>query len=384
MRDRSLMCGRQPRRDRRRTEREEKLELPGCGAGSEESDAFRVFTKLRYERQIRMAGVPQRLSDGQQKEVLSILRRKLLIYLCTACTAIVTLTGVGLWQIYSGIRSRVERLVAKQFEEPHIRQIVAEVASTQAKSLLTEQIKPEVDEFRSQVTQQSAGLKSLIADVNTLRDGVQSQRAALDRIDADVAETKKRMANIAGNSTAAEEKLAMIEKTVEQTGQTLAQLQMSATFSNTVLAAQNDDRQAYDRLWILADDPSFPLREAAARVVQNMMDQHNPVIVRGGFTVKWTEGVDPNQLSLQSLKEAFEGAPPHVRLGIMEFVWEGRPDIPKRDRLQFLVDVLRTDANLTVVEYAGRYFAGATGDRLKPLAISQHLQWWRENADAIK
>ncbi len=113
------------------------------------------------------------------------------------------------------------------------------------------------------------------------------------------------------------------------------------------------------------------------------MDQHDPAMVRAGFNVSWNEGVDPLKLSLAELGQAFRSAPPHIRLGVLEFTWEKRTDISKIDRLQFLADILRSDESLQVVEYAGRYFAQGTGDKLKPIAIDAHLKWWEENKDSI-
>jgi archaellum component FlaC len=331
-----------------------------------------------------MAGVPQKLSDGQRNEVVSIVKRRLIVYAWTACTVLVAITGLGLLEIYSRVRSRLEDLVAEQFKEPRIKQVVTDAASTQAKSLLTEQIRPEVESFKSQVAQQSAEFKLVVADVNTLREGIQNQRAALDRINEDVAETKKRIADMGGRNADAEQKLAGLEKAVEQSNQVLSQLQLSANFSSVVLGAQNDDRRAYDQLWTWAEDKSFALREAAARAVQTIMDQHDPAIVVEGHTVTWNEGVDPNKLALPELWQAFRSAPPNMRLGVVEFVWTKRPDLSKRDRLQFLADVLRTDDRLSVIEHAGRYFAQGTGDKIKPIAITAHLRWWNVNAHTIK
>jgi hypothetical protein len=114
------------------------------------------------------------------------------------------------------------------------------------------------------------------------------------------------------------------------------------------------------------------------------MDQHDPAMVRSGFTIPWKEGVDPQKLAVAEIEQTFKQAPPHIRVGLLEFLWEKRTDIPKKDRLAFLVEVLRTDESLNVVEYAGRWFANGTGDKLKPLAIPLHLEWWEKNKDSIK
>jgi len=50
---------------------------------------------------------------------------------------------------------------------------------------------------------------------------------------------------------------------------------------------------------------------------------------------------------------------------------------------QFLVDVLRNDSSLRVVEYAGLYFAKESRTKLKRLAVKQHIEWWEKNKDSI-
>ena len=88
-------------------------------------------------------------------------------------------------------------------------------------------------------------------------------------------------------------------------------------------------------------------------------------------------------LSLAQIGEAYQQAAPHIRLAILEFLWKTRTDMTKKERLGFLAQVLRDDDSLQVVEYAGRWFAQGSGDKLKPLAIPLHLKWWDENKDSV-
>lgn len=225
------------------------------------------------------------------------------------------------------------------------------------------------------------------ADANAISDlktRVEAQSATVDLISKEAADAKLLVNDLAEKNSKAEEKLSQLDKSISDGNLAVKELQLYTQFNTTVLAAQNDDRRAYDQLWAWSEDSSFPFQRAAAQAVQTIMDQHNPAMVRGGFNVSWNEGVDPQKLSLAELSQALRSTPPHIRLGILEFVWEKRTDISKRDRLQFLADVLSYDESLQVVEYAGRYFAQGTGDKLKPIAIGPHLKWWKENKDSIE
>ncbi len=221
-------------------------------------------------------------------------------------------------------------------------------------------------------------------EVSEIKERIKAQSATIDLIAKEATDAKRLVEDLSRKNSEAEEKLSKLDKSIQDGNRAVKELQGYTQFNSTVLAAQNDDRQAYDQLWTWSEDTSFPFQRAAARAVQTVMDQHNPAMVRGGFTVSWNEGVDPQKLTLPELWQAYKGAPAHIRIGILEFLWEKRTDISKKNRLQFLTDVLRSDESLRVIEYAGRYFAQGTDDKLKPIAIDPHLKWWEENKDSIE
>jgi hypothetical protein len=220
--------------------------------------------------------------------------------------------------------------------------------------------------------------------ISELKERVEAQSATVNLIAKEAADAKQLVNDLSEKNSIAESKLSQLDKSINDGNLAVKELQLYTQFNTTVLSAQNDSRRAYDQLWAWSEDSPFPFQKAAAQAVQTIMDQHNPAMIRSGFRVSWNEGVDPQKLSSSELWQAFKSAPPHIRLGILEFVWEKRTDITKRDRLQFLVDVLRSDESLQVVEYAGRYFAQGTGDKLKPIAIGPHLKWWEEHKDSIE
>jgi len=39
---------------------------------------------------------------------------------------------------------------------------------------------------------------------------------------------------------------------------------------------------------------------------------------------------------------------------------------------------------LTAVEYAGRYFKDESGQKIKPLAAENFVNWWKNNRDSFK
>jgi len=67
-----------------------------------------------------------------------------------------------------------------------------------------------------------------------------------------------------------------------------------------------------------------------------------------------------------------------MKVPLLEYI-NNRNDIPKIDKLDFFMQVMKTDQSLTAVEYAGRYFTTDTNLKIKPLAVDYLAQWWAAN-----
>jgi hypothetical protein len=165
---------------------------------------------------------------------------------------------------------------------------------------------------------------------------------------------------------------------------TLSELKSISEFTTTVIAAQNDDRSAFDRLKKWSQNSVFPLKVEAEQAWVKILDSHaSPILWSGDTTVPWKEGIDPLKFSIDNLKANFSSAPPLIRIRLLGYIW-GRDDFPKYQRMAFLAHVLETDNNLSVVESAARLFMRESKQKLKPLAVDQQLEWWEENRKKIE
>ncbi len=115
-----------------------------------------------------MAGKPQTLSQGQKEEVVSILRKQVVVWILIGLAILTGITGVGLWQIKKRVEAKMETLVAKQFEEPRIQKVVQRVAAERASTLLTEQVNPEVAKFKTEIANQLKDLHALVSRTQAL------------------------------------------------------------------------------------------------------------------------------------------------------------------------------------------------------------------------
>jgi hypothetical protein len=116
-----------------------------------------------------MAGRPQSFTKGQRDEIKSILRHQLLVGAVMFVTLLSGITGLSLWGIKVKLEKRLETLVAAQFQEPKVQQVVQEAAKTQATKLLNDQINPEVDKFKRDVAEKVAGVSAAVSEINQLK-----------------------------------------------------------------------------------------------------------------------------------------------------------------------------------------------------------------------
>lgn len=220
--------------------------------------------------------------------------------------------------------------------------------------------------------------------ITDIKDRIEGQAATVDAVAKQASEAKRISEEVQKKNQQADEKLKAIDEALKRGDKAVAELQAYTTFNKTILAAQNDDRKAFDQLWALAEEKNYPFAAEAKQTWTTILDTHNSPMMAGNFTIPWNEGVDPAKFSLEELKANYKEAPPQIRVMLVEYIWKKRTDIPKHDRMQFLVDVLRNDSSLRVVEYAGLYFTGESKTKLKRLAVKQHLDWWEKNKDSAQ
>ena len=225
--------------------------------------------------------------------------------------------------------------------------------------------------------------KSDASEVNQIKRRVQEQSATIDLVAHEAADAKKLIDELSRKSDLVDQKLRAVDKTLDKASKTLSELETTAQFTTTVIAAQNDDRNAFEQLFVWANKKSHPFSSRAAQAWNTILDEHAKPFFSSGFTVPWREGLDPSALTLNELRKTYESAPTYLKPGLIEYVWN-RENIPKRERMQFLAGVIQRDQSLKAVEYAGRYFTQAAELKLKPLAIKQILDWWKINKNTVK
>jgi len=216
-----------------------------------------------------------------------------------------------------------------------------------------------------------------------IKERIVAQGATVDLAAKQAAESKRLMEEINQKNQLADEKLKQLDAAVKTGSEAVSELKRFSELNSTILAAQNDDRSAFDQLRKWAEDKACPLSRSAAQAWAAIMESHEAPFMMTGLKVPWKKGFDPANSSLESIKEQFKSAPPQYRVAIVEYMFE-RQNIPKKARLSFLVEVMQTDSSLKVAEYAARYFKKESKDNFKNLYIEGHLKWWDEHKDELQ
>jgi len=227
---------------------------------------------------------------------------------------------------------------------------------------------------------QATGDAKAIADIKARIEG---QAATVDMVAQRASEAKKLSEDLAKKNDLAEKKLVSIDEELKKASKTVSSLDALAQFTTTVVAAQGDDRKAFDQLEVWAEDKSYVYHDRAVQAWSTIMEDHaKPYSV--SYNVPWKEDVDPSKLSMNELAHNYNEAPgPPLKIGIVQYI-QSSQDISKSEKLSFYASILEDEKSLTVVEAVGRSFAAVADLKIKPLAIRYFLSWWKENKEKMK
>jgi len=163
----------------------------------------------------------------------------------------------------------------------------------------------------------------------------------------------------------------------------LAELEGISGFQSTVLAADSDSRIAWDQLYTWAEDLDYPYHSEATEAWKRIARDHSQAFFSSGFQVPWKEGLNPATLTLDDLLVIYGEAPVDLRPALIEFISK-REDIPRKERMSFMIDIITKDSSIRALEYAARHFFQAADLKMGPMNVPAILQWWSENAAQIQ
>ncbi len=175
----------------------------------------------------------------------------------------------------------------------------------------------------------------------------------------------------------------LVAKEASEAKSTIDELNLHSEYTMTVLKAQSDDRNAFDKLKEISQDANNPFSSNAKQAWITILESHSEPFFITNKKYPWNENFVPSELTLIELSQLYNKTPNNFKTHLIEYIWK-REDIPKVERLEFLIGVIKNDSSLTAVEYSGRYFQTESGQKVKPLAVENFVNWWENNRDSFK
>jgi hypothetical protein len=221
--------------------------------------------------------------------------------------------------------------IVSAFQEPRIKEVVAQVAATQASNLLSQQITPEIESFRT-------GTSNTLAQFDNSLQVFQK------------------------DSTNA-----------------LADVRSATEFSLIVAKASCDDRGSFVQLLQIASDKNSPVSQSADSVATFIMESvnANTILWENQLYFKWELfGINPNTNSLQQFKDfylAHSKEAPSRFYAIRQIFNDNR--FSETDRYDFLGQVLQQDNSLIVVNEACSLIDKTAGLHFTIGAAPLYYQW---------
>lgn len=218
------------------------------------------------------------------------------------------------------------------------------------------------------------------ATISALKKRVEDQSATVDAVAAQAEQAQKLSQASQAQTTKAEQQLATLNKVITDATATLGKLKAEEHIVELIVSAQNDDRHAYDELYKISSEAGSPFSALAGNAWLTIYNARSAPFYESASPLQWRAGVDPAKFSFQDLKTMYARIPASVKPEFLQYILE-RKDIPKVQKMEFFMEVMKTDPSLGAMEYAGRYFAQEAGLNIKAMALPYFADWWKHHRE---
>lgn len=175
----------------------------------------------------------------------------------------------------------------------------------------------------------------------------------------------------------------LVAQSASEAKNQLTELKSITDFSKTVIAAQNDDRYAFNQLLLWLDDKSFPFQKEAANAVILIRANYGGPIIPGHMNFPWPKGLDNTKLNIEQLKKIYKDSAEIYHTDLVEFITTNST-FSRKDKMAFCIEVLNDDKSLLATSYAGKFFSKEANIEWKHFIVKPLLDWWKENKDKIE
>jgi hypothetical protein len=273
------------------------------------------------------------------------------------------------------MRKEVAKRIDAEFDSKHISELVRDkakeridvIADILIQKNITNQIAPIRTEFLEQLSQSKEDI-----------------RQRVEKLDEDSKQTQKTEAKL--------------QTTMAEARELLAKLDEQSIFIMTALAAQNDDRSAFETLNKWSTDPKYQMQDKAEKIVRAIqLNYYDPQNSKNYGVFSWTgivhtDGktttpVKPELLNIQDLEVIWTTVvTSQSAKGFIDNLW-GNTNIMEVQKLQFLHSVIKKDSrnSLLAANRAAYLLSDALKARYNPCfdysdIESKWAEWERTNS----
>ena len=131
-------------------------------------------------------------------------------------------------------------------------------------------------------------------------------------------------------------------------------------------------------------DPCFPYLEMVQSAIVKIRTSYRGLTSPGYLEFPWSKiNVDPNSVLFPELCKLYNSIPTKFHPALISLIWN-KKEISKKEKMQFLIEVLKNDKSLTAEYFAGNYLSEESSIKWDPFIIKPFLDWWEQNKDTIK
>lgn len=222
------------------------------------------------------------------------------------------------------------------------------------------------------------------SQVAEIRKDVERQRDAIGVIERDANAAHARIEEASRISKIAQEKAEdvvrrsdEIQQLANKAASAVETIRTTSDFSFVLAKASADDREAFDDLMAIFDQPNHKFQALAQSALLRIVGEDGSKL-QFEPDLKKNVGVDPATADFAEMKEIFDSQPMFDKPAILRAIWK-QERFPKYDRLTFLRNVIAKTPSISVLSAACRAMDGEAKIHKNVIGYRNYLEWWAEH-----
>lgn len=212
----------------------------------------------------------------------------------------------------------------------------------------------------------------------------------LEQLSQSKVEIRERVEKLDADSKQTQKTEAELQATIAEARQLLAKLDEQSVFVLTAIAAQFDDRKAYETLSKWSQDANYHLKDEAVKVKSAIqLSYYDPHNLKPFTLLSWDDANMPSTFGRLEIAYNWKAVPSTMAKAYVDFVW-GHTNLTRDDKLYFLRSVIEDDSrnSLLAVDRAANILAGELKAKYNPCFVFTDIEkkwseWEKTNSMAV-